>query len=64
MSTPDCFAGRCQATERYEVSNPAIGLLSPVYACQAHVGDLLGNVVKAALRGGLESIQPLVKKIL
>lgn len=40
----------CDAPVEFRVSNPWVPLLSPLDSCAAHLGDLLGNAAKSALR--------------
>lgn len=63
QARPQCFGGHPAEPEAYLVSNPAIPLLTPVVACADHVGDLLGNLAKAALRNGASSVRPEVIRI-
>lgn len=55
MSAPvlgdPCWVGGCSSPSTYAVSNPAVRLMEALGTCSAHVGDLLGNAAKAALKG-------------
>jgi hypothetical protein len=54
-----CWAAGC-AGAQYLVSNPAAPLVSPLATCREHLGDLLGNLTKAALDSGASSVRPEV----
>lgn len=53
---PQCFANHPSVGETFVVSLPSNGLLEPVVACAAHVGDVLGNVAKSALRSSATKV--------
>lgn len=53
-----CWAFGCHTLTHYVVSNPDTPLVRPVESCRNHLGDLLGNMVKAALDSGVSSVRP------
>jgi hypothetical protein len=59
---PQCFAGGCIAVEHFVVHRPSQPLLEPVVACQAHVGDLLGNIAKSGLRSSAIKVDLEVRR--
>lgn len=45
-----CWVGGCTGQVTSEVTNPYVALVTPVVTCSAHLGDLMGNIVKAAIK--------------
>lgn len=65
MSTYGCWVTGCASHADVQVTNPWVPLVSPLESCNAHVGDLLGNAAKAALRvEGAEQVTLMVTALL
>lgn len=57
MSAPGaCWVGGCGHPAAMAVSTPSTPLVSPLETCTDHLGDLLGNVTKAAVRVGAQDL--------